>query len=293
MFGFDFGCIPDVINVAMGEEKGLDPDTLLFEPSGDAFGGVDEDSLREQECVGLKIAAGVEVHLLTLAISVMRQKQKGVRWILRGGSLASAELVRFDDRKDEVSEGSFLLEIFGGDGAQHFSLGMVGDASGAVDEEFGCDAGYEVLEMGEHMAFEVGDIVERCSVGQSAGCIDWGAWFGLGFAFCVGGMDRVVVAPVSDGIEVFEDESGRVEFAVASCATLFAGVSLHEIADGFCSSGVWSDGRDGGWRRRGRVVQNIFEDPFASEDGLGIDTVGGCHHGAWHCEEPTTATASG
>lgn len=80
-------------------------------------------------------------------------------------TLPRTEVVRFDDRKDEVSEGSFLLEIFGGDGAQHFSLGMVGDASGAVDEQFGGDASDEVVKVVEHMTFEVGDIAERCAVG--------------------------------------------------------------------------------------------------------------------------------
>lgn len=58
---------------------------------------------------------------------------------------ASAELVRFDDCEDEVSESSFLFEIFYCDGAKHFSLGVVWDSAGAVNEEFGCDAGHEGL----------------------------------------------------------------------------------------------------------------------------------------------------
>lgn len=147
--------------------------------------------------------------------------------------------------------------------------------------------------MGDHMAFEVGDIVERCSVGESACCVDWGAGFGLGFAFCVGGLDGIVVAPLADGIEVFENESGRIEFAMAPCAAVLAGVGLHKIADGFRPAGVWSDCRDGGRRRRGWIVQNVFEDPFASGDGQGVDSVSGCHHGTWHREEPTAPAASG
>ena len=91
-----------------------------------------------------------------------------------------------------------------------------------------------------------------------------------------------MVTPVSDGVEVFEDESRRIEFAVASCAALFLGVGLHEIADGFRSAGVRGDGRDGGRRGRWWIVEDVFEDPFASHDGLGVDSIGGCHHGAWH-----------
>lgn len=32
VFSFDFGCVPDMVDVAVGEEEGFDPDPLCFEP---------------------------------------------------------------------------------------------------------------------------------------------------------------------------------------------------------------------------------------------------------------------
>lgn len=69
------------------------------------------------------------------------------------------------------------------------------------------------------------------------------------------------------------------------------GVFGEELAGGGCATGVGGEGRDVfGWFGRG-AAEDVFEEPGAAEDGLGIDAVGGDEHDGGHAEEAAVFVA--
>ena len=77
VFLLDFGGIPEVVDVAVGEEECFEVNPLFSQPRRGSFGCIDQDSFREEERVGFKISAGVEVHSASVAADALLLKRKG------------------------------------------------------------------------------------------------------------------------------------------------------------------------------------------------------------------------
>ena len=77
VFLLDFGGIPEVVDVAVGEEECFEVNPFFSQPRRGSLGCIDQDSFREEERVGFKISAGVEVHSASVAAEALLLKRKG------------------------------------------------------------------------------------------------------------------------------------------------------------------------------------------------------------------------
>ncbi len=145
------------------------------------------------------------------------------------------------------------------------------------------DVACDLVRVGEEDLFVFVDVLEGFAVvgdapffhvGTAVHGATGGAWDGhdSGGGFCGGAVELTEAA---DGVEGFEGESRRIDVLVAAVAGVHAAMFIELLSDGGGASDIGFDGGDI-WRWWRRVfAEQMFEDPFPSEDGGGGGAVGG------------------
>lgn len=185
-----------------------------------------------------------------------------------------------DDLLDEGVEAVAGVGQFGGDAIDDGFVGALEAAAEGVDQELFGEAAEERLAAVKQQLFEFAGAVEFSGAGQSAGGVD--------------GCLAIEVAPFADGIKIFEAEAEGIHAAVATGTggILAMGFHLHAEGEAAIALGLLKRG-DGRGRRRGRRVEEIFEDPAAAQNRGGAGGVTGSSEHAGMGEDAAAAPGGG